>query len=63
MGMTAAVCTASATTTLAPSHTAPSTVAKVSFNVNAAGKADKFFPNLEALASREEVWITRILLC
>jgi hypothetical protein len=46
-GMTAAVCKASGTTTSAPS----STVAKVSFNVNAMGTADNSFSNLEALAS------------
>jgi len=35
----------------------------VSFNVGAPGTADKFFPNWEALASREEVRVNRIILC
>jgi hypothetical protein len=35
----------------------------VSFNVSAAGTADKFFPNWEALASREEVRVDCIILC
>jgi hypothetical protein len=41
----------------------PSYLHQVSFNVGAAGAADKFFPNWEALASQEEVRVDRIVLC
>jgi hypothetical protein len=57
-GTTAVVCTASATTTLAPSFT----VDEVPFNVNATGTAGNSFFFLEALASQEEVRVVHVVL-